>query len=249
MSLLTSLFRLIPPTFRAGYCPTSVQQLVNDAISGTQLTFLIQTGSFLYNYGSATPTAENRIFPWLRTTDGLWYTFQFGQWVAPYPVPAAAGVIWLYSGTNNAAGLWSFDGGDGNDPSVTPPTTTTGSFWKVKTELEARFPLGVGALPSGTVINVGTTGGEEKHSLTEQEMPPHTHDFTVIAQNSAASGSGAITGGDNNNPNDGEFHGTTENAGGDSATPPVVVAHNTMPPYYGVYFIERTARVWKALPA
>lgn len=257
MSLLTSLFRLIPPSFKAGYCPKTVQQLANDIISGTQVTFLIQSGNFLYNYGSATPTADNRIFPWLRTTDGLWYTFQFGFWVAPYPVPADPNVIWLYTGTNDAAGLWVFDGGDGTDPTGVPPTPTTGSFWQVKTELAARFPVGVGTLPSTTTIAIGGTGGEEKHSLTLDEMPPHTHPFTVIAFNSASGGSGSLTGGVYNSSDpvngDGKFSGTTENAGGVSngATPPVytVSPHNTMPPYYGVFFIKRTARQFKTLPA
>lgn len=254
MSLLTSLFKLLPPSFKAGYCPKTVQQLANDIISGTQVTFLIQSGNFIFNYGSATPTADNRIFPWLNTTTGLWFTFQFGLWAAPYPVPADPNVIWLYTGTNDAAGLWVFDGGDGTDPAgAPPPTPITGSFWQVKTELSARFPVGVGTLPSTTAIPLAGIGGEEKHSLTVDEMPPHTHPFKVIAYNSAASGSGALTGGTNNNPNDGEFNGITDNAGGVSngATPPVytVTPHNTMPPYFGLYFIKRTARQFKTLPA
>lgn len=251
MSLLTSIFRLVPPTFRPGFCPKTAQELANALIGGTQLTFLIQEGSFMYNMGSATPTAENRIFPWLYTPDGLWYTFQFGVWVAAYPVPPLCDVRWLWVGTNDAAGLFSFDGGDGSDPGAVVPTQITGSFWQADTLFAARMPLGAGTLPSGTVISTApsSTGGLEKVSLTAAEMPPHTHDFKVTANNADGGGTGELTGGEFNSPNDGEFNGTTASAGGDGATPPVVVAHTNMSPYIGVYFIKRTGRIWRTLPA
>ena len=55
MSLLTQLVRLIPPSLRPGYCPSTYQELANDLIGGTRLTFLINNGNYLYNYGSSTP--------------------------------------------------------------------------------------------------------------------------------------------------------------------------------------------------
>lgn len=248
MSLQPQLWRLTPPTLKSGWCPSTYQELANTIIGGTQINYLIQTGTMFINYGPNTPIPENRIYPWINTTDGRTYTFQQGMWTAPNPRDADGEWI-IWPGTENE--LWSYDGGDGTDPSSFTPTDTAGAMWEVVASMAGRMPIGVGAVPSdGTsprTLSIGNTGGEGRHSLAEDEMPPHTHDFTVIAQNSGGSNSGALTGGENNNPNDGQFDGTTESTGGDTQTPPVVVPHENLPPYYTVYFAKRTARKYYVL--
>lgn len=53
---------------------------------------------------------------------------------------------------------------------------TTSGFFKLP-DLRGRFVVGRSD-KSGDYINVGLTGGEEKHTLTEEEMPSHTHSYS-----------------------------------------------------------------------
>jgi microcystin-dependent protein len=94
----------------------------------------------------------------------------------------------------------------------------------------------VAGLGSGTDVNgqtqtfaLGTKTGEVSHKLTSSELAAHTHDFTVTAHNSDASGSGVLTGGVNNSSGgDGSFSGTTVATGGDGY-------HNNVPLTLGCY--------------
>lgn len=203
MGLLTNLFKLVVPTLPAGYCPSSYQQLANDIIGGAQITFLIDTGNFLYNYGSSTPAPENRIFPWLNTDDGRWYTFQLGLWVSPVsPRDLVDGFRQMYlpaQGTPIST-VWSLDAGDGTDgqptlpdgtvnPSYVAPTVTTGAMWIVDYQMNGRFPVGAGEIPDSDLgagkasVGIAQTGdsfgrsGEYAHTLTGDEgaVDQHTH--------------------------------------------------------------------------
>jgi hypothetical protein len=71
------------------------------------------------------------------------------------------------------------------------------------------------------------TGGEYNHTLTEDEMPEHTHDIN-LKMDAAGSGAGGYV---NYNSN---ATVPTEIAGGG-------LAHNNLPPYITVYMWERTA--------
>ena len=44
-----------------------------------------------------------------------------------------------------------------------------------------RVLIGAGTADSGTVYNAGDTGGEEKHQLTVEEMPAHTHNYKLFS--------------------------------------------------------------------
>lgn len=49
--------------------------------------------------------------------------------------------------------------------------------------LKGRFAVGLAALPDSYALNIGDTGGEQNHTLTEDEMPIHnhgSHDHTTI---------------------------------------------------------------------
>ena len=196
-------------------------------------------GTFtVVNIGENTPDPADRIYPWIRTIGEMpdrVYVFVNGAWMSLHP--DFIGKIVMWEGVAGSA-LWSLDGGDGTNPVVTPPTAISGAMWEQVTQLAAKFPLGAGTLPSGTVIGVGTTGGEENHSLTVPELAPHTH-LNPLVSNDVEQGTGdhkaALT------TNSALWSVTTQSTGG-SGTPPVVVPHNTMPPYYGIHFIRKTIR-------
>ena len=44
-----------------------------------------------------------------------------------------------------------------------------------------RVLIGAGKADSGTVYNAGATGGEEKHKITVDEMPTHTHKYKLFS--------------------------------------------------------------------
>jgi microcystin-dependent protein len=130
-------------------------------------------------------------------------------------------------------------------------------MWEVDTEFEARFPVGVGAfVASGAVAVLGKTtstaiAGEDQHKLTLPELAAHTHNVAIKVfghggedgDRSAADGgttSNTVTNNTTVFPTstlDPDLDASAVSAGGD-------IAHNNLPPFYGVYFIKRTIRVY-----
>lgn len=282
MSLLTNLFRLIAPTHPAGFCPTSYQEYTDAIINGTQITFLIDTGNFLYNYGSTTPAPENRIFPWLNTDDNLWWNFKFGLWVAPVsPRDLVDGFRQMYlppAGTLESA-VWSLDQGDGTDPSVTPPTDTTGAMWQVDHTLDGRFPVGSGVVPDSDLgagdasIGIAQTGdsfgreGEYAHKLTGDEgaVDQHTHKYGITNQDGSGSADdpflsksaletvpsyqGFLVTGSNGVDIESFTQSNLETLKANLGAGVDSLKHNTMPPYIGVWWLKHTARKFYTRPA
>jgi hypothetical protein len=226
-----TLITLTPPSLPVGYCPLNYQTLANDIISGTQATFNSSIGNSFFNFGSSTPALNNQVYPWL-DEDGNWWVFNGGYWNRKHPVSITSSERRIFIGTTND--LLSYDGGDGTS---NPPTNYTGAMWEVDTNFQARFPVGAGTFAASGVVTVGGTttstavAGEDKHTLTIPEMPSHTHSFFPL-----------VTADANNGGANGVQYGTTASVattstGGDAA-------HNNLPPFYGVYFIKRTARVY-----
>lgn len=87
-------------------------------------------------------------------------------------------------------------------------------------DLRNSFVLG-----AGEKYAVGETGGEEKHQLTIDEMPSHSHGYT--SRNIANA-----DGNDNQRGISGTSTVQTSSEGGSEA-------HNNMPPYYALAFIYR----------
>lgn len=257
---------LTPPSLPAGYCwPATPQQFLIDAFTGAFGTLAASVGTG-FNYGSAIPGVDDTNKPWVRlnpdNSDAGTWTFAFGKWTMLYPTPAGPNdfrSIWV----GTLADLYSYDGGDGVDPTVTPPTQVTGSFWEQDPQFAARTIVGVGTLPiSLKVLAVGDLGGLEKVSLDISEMPPHTHQSQQPDQAGSpnnviwgtspggAGAAGAIypseggLGGPNSNP----MRTTLKDTGGDlTVTPVVVKPHENMPPYVAVYVIKRTGRTHYAI--
>ena len=215
-------------------CYEDLQEHAVDLVS--QMTGTVLDGSLKYIISETAPGADDRDKLWIKTSSGApvrQYIFYNGAWVWPHNIPAADGRVIIYTGS--AASVDTLDGGTSG-----VAKSASGPFWEIVTELSGRFPLGVGTLESGTSVAVTDTGGEEKHTLIQDELPDHEHNLTVNEFNnwdssnaSAAQfllGDQAVQSANSSKPNV-----TVDGGGSDEA-------HNNMPPYYGVYFIKRTAR-------
>ena len=225
-----TLITLTAPSLPANYCPASYQKLANDIIGGTQATFNSTIGNSFFNFGPTYPAINNQIFPWL-DQDGNWWIYDQSLWTRKNPVAAGGFDRRIFVGTTTD--LLSYDGGDG----TATATTTTGPMWMVDTLFDARFPVGAGAFAaSGAVVVLGTATstsivGEDQHTLTVPEIPAHTHNFFPL-----------VTADANNGGANGVQYGTTANVATSSTGGGA--AHNNLPPFYGVYFIKRTSRVY-----
>jgi|ERR1051326_4649288 hypothetical protein len=235
-----------PPNL-LNYCFSSWNQLAIDFVS--RMTGYLPGTFALPVFGDATPGVDDRDKFWVRTIanrfDGI-YTYDptIALWTTKfYPEPDGGAKVQLYTGDPTL--IPTLDGG-----SNVPVTAYQGPFWAIATEFAARFPLGLGTLPSGLVIGDGTPGGEENHTLLLKEIPSHTHD--VILPNDAPTGTkNAADQQSLTAPGPSPLYpAAAQPTGGDpTTTPPNQTApHNNMPPYVGVTFIRRTARIYKTLP-
>lgn len=232
-----TLITLTAPSLPLTYCPSNYQQLANDIIGGTQATFNSAIGNSFFNFGSTTPALNNQIYPWLDDS-GFWWVFNGGYWTRQNTVAAGSSERRIFVGTTTD--VLSYDGGDGTAYAGNP---YAGAMWEIDTAFDARFPVGVGAFAgSGAVAVQGTTTstsvvGEDQHLLTTAEIPSHTHSMTWDSQDTAGGNQlkTLYLGPDANVPND--ITKNTGSTGGDTA-------HNNLPPFYGVYFIKRTGRVY-----
>jgi hypothetical protein len=215
----------VPPS----YCPSSIQ--VDWPFLVALLSAELAGANFTFNYGPDTPAPDDQDKPWFKTDANFlserWYTFSSGAWVSLHP--EAPGSVKMYEGLE--ATIETYDGGEAGTV-----TATTGPMWEKVTALNGRFPLGPGTLASGTVVAVTNTGGEEKHELTEEELPNIT--IQTKQRSDLQDGGGSIA-----HFTHATFPGDTvdvDEFGGDADGE--TVAHNNMPPYYGIFFIRRTAR-------
>lgn len=117
-------------------------------------------------------------------------------------------------------------------------------------DLRSRFIVGAG--PTGTArdnrkdergellsgYNLHATGGEQKHALIIEEMPPHNHRFTAYHAN--FDHEGKSTESQLKDEKDGSFDYWTDWAGGEKkigTTDNKVRPHNNIPPYYALRYI------------
>lgn len=231
----------------ANFCPTSEQDRLDKYAQ--HLTGSLPGGYSTFVIGNAKPNAIDQNKAWFRLDSAgrpdKWYTFANGVWQSPHLVPP--GYIQLYMG--DITSIDTFDGGE-----VATVSATTGPFWEELKDLRASSPqpyygrcavhpdpsgnlitnqtvnlIPAGGTGTGNRIVYGSTGGEERHQLTEAELAEHNHTFTGFGGNLAAPGSNGFWAVVSASPRD------TQNSGGDQP-------HQNMPPYFGAYYIRRTAR-------
>ncbi|MCB0534685.1 MAG: tail fiber protein [Saprospiraceae bacterium] len=91
---------------------------------------------------------------------------------------------------------------------------------------KGRFPLGANfpVAPGGFPHQLGSTGGEEEHTLTVAEMPSHSHNIQY---------SEGLESGSSNPYSDLSGTGVTDSTGNTGGGQP----HNNMPPFYVINFI------------
>lgn len=239
---MSVLLPLQPGTLPSGACYNSEQERL---VAFAGALWAVLEGQSFFNYGPDKPDPENNIYPWLRTVDDRWYKYS-GGWIAKNPEDAESDVRRLWYG--NTTDLQTYDGGDTNAPGL-----SSGPMWEVDTLFAARFPVGPGTFPGGTVVNVGGIGGEDEHVLTDDEVPatsvlPLDGNGDQLPANPRFQKSGEVSGLSSTN---GDF--TGEDSGGKMTDVLAQVAgggegHNTLPPYRGIYLIKRTARVNYMVP-
>lgn len=154
------------------------------------------------------------------------YFFAQGAWLSIHPELPGMAKIWM---GGSVPDFTTFDGGDAQALSA-----ISGPMWQEI--LRAQIPIGEGTLPSGTVLTPGATGGEEKHTITQAELPAidfYQNPFVGSPLNGSFFPGGA--------PDLGQIKplptkGTLGNG----------VAGNNLPPYLVVVYIQRTTRQYYA---
>ena len=118
----------------------------------------------------------------------------------------------------------------------TSPATLFGGTW---TQIKDRFLLGVGS----TYTAASATGGAANVTLTEDQIPAHTHS---LSSNGAANGSGVYKNYVTSSTGS-LYYAAASNRASATADPLTSSStgggssHNNMPPYYTVYMWRRTA--------
>jgi hypothetical protein len=219
---------------QAGSVPTetcfeSIQQLYNTFINNT--TAYVAGGYSLFNYGDSTPAVDDQDRPWIRTIGGKpdrLYSFVDGEWVSKHSIPAGGNVRQMWVGSEVA--LETYDGGESGTAK-----DMAGPFWTVDTDMSARFPVGVGDFAAA----VTDTGGEKDTTLEEKNLPPHTHDLKYTESPLKNTGGAQ-------NAGEGHFISGSKTVNGMIAAGSSQTSESftNLPPYYGVYFIKRTSRIY-----
>lgn len=185
-------------------CFTTKQELFEEFTEYMAVVFGVDLA--LFNFGSATPTAENRDKPWIRTNpDGTYkgtYVYVNGSWGTD-ATWNKGDVIWTRAAVSTIVTPWSY--ADGN----------SGVQINGVDIPDLRNGVCVGA---GDMYSLGQTGGETTHTLTEAEMPAHTHGTVPLYSAVPNNRSGG------NSIYDIDVDGNTASTGGS-------LPHENMPPF------------------
>ena len=197
---------LTPTSFSPGYCyPSDPQRFLLDICRHIQAFLPGNYSTFVY--GSTVPIAADREKPWIDTSSGypLLRIYANGAWVT-YQAFKTGDIIMFSGDTDNIVAPWYLCNGENGTP-----------------DLRDKFILG---WSSGRPV--GTTGGEESHTLTQAELPAVTIPLGVGSLSNGTAG--AVTYVLPNASND------PTASGGHSGAIGSGVAHNNMPPWYALAF-------------
>lgn len=241
-----ALLPVIPGQLPSGFCATDYQSILNEFSAHQSVDVSAATGSGIVVSATKPVTGD---LPWLRL-DAFGrperiYWFASGAWLSLHPSVPGLTQWWF----DVLPDFTTFDGGD-----ALALSAISGPMWQQAKNsdgvvIAAKFPVAAGTLPSGTVLAQGATGGEEKHTLTADEIPGGVP--TTVAAGSTGSqlsetpGSASIAGILYNSAATGNDSGqlvvTTKAAAGG------VVAGNNMPPFVVGYLLQRTTRLFYAI--
>ncbi len=224
-------------TLPPGSCPSTYQELADLLASIYSVTVNTNNTGIVV---SATKPADTTVVWKQINTQGQPlrdYIFVGGLWLSRHTLEPGSIMLWGRALPN----FTTFDGGDALTPSI-----LSGPMWEEATELRAKFPIGAGTLPSGAVLAVGDTGGEETHTITVAQMPTHTHPITAPATNDPSNGKGTIAG--RNSISTIETYNDVDNGGMSIANAGGGMPLTIMPPYYALYFLRRTQKEFFAIP-
>lgn len=253
---MITLIKAIPPSFEEGYCPANWREFALKLFSEAQFLFQSDVANSFYNIGDAVPSVDNRAFPWRRKIGGQpdrWYDWSpnYGAWISPYWMPSDAQFALDWTGTETDLKELDNPGG-----AAVPVTATTGPFWEVDHDFDARIAIGAGTLPvSSTLIGVGSVGGVESITLGEDNLPLHRHLVSIAPDSDANSSLPSETseaGGFEATGSSGfrftnagsTLVGRTREAGVADADQEAIA---TLPPYRGVLKAKRTGRIYYAV--
>jgi hypothetical protein len=254
----------IPVTFQLasfpdGFCWQTAQQYANAIVAA--LSGFIGGNFNGVIIGANSPQLTDQDKLWVRTDANgrpLGIFLYQGTWLWPHPIEPSSPERRIWVGSE--ADLWSYDGGDGTNPTSTAPTATSGAMWQRDTDFDFKLPIGAGTNPvtydgnPGTVIAIGGTAGEERHTMLINESGPHKHwicsDDTITGvtagptdMTNAQTLAGRVShAGDGAALFQAAGNGTTANIGLTSNPTVATVSHQNLPPVKGVLFIKRTSR-------
>lgn len=240
-------------TLPAGFCPSTYQDILNAFVALMTVNIPSTASSLQVSANKPSDTTK----PWLQL-DNLGrptriYVFAQGAWISLHP--DFPGKTIIYTGT--LPDFTQFDGGD--NLAIGP---YSGPMWQVSNtqldgsgdaNLSGRAPMGVGTFPSKATIALGQQLGEDIHKLIQTELAPHFHLEKIAINRAVKDGGSTDTSGNGGFIGPASLGGDeifSRVVGGDPSTAPPggvptdALGHNTLPPITGVYFLQRTSRLY-----
>lgn len=143
---------LVKGTIPPGLCFSDIPSLYNTFVDTT--TAYVNGNYSLFNFGNATPSADDNDKPWIRTVGGepdRLYVYRNGYWLAKHPSPALGKERRIWTGTD--VELVGYDGGS----AATTPNEYQGPMWEVDTSLTA--PESSNTSYEADIYDTDTLGG------------------------------------------------------------------------------------------
>lgn len=201
------------------------------------------------NFGSTEPSEADRDKPWFKTDDDGdplgWFAWDGAQWssipiviasgsTAQRPINAITGQLYFDTDINVELiferSQWRTASGSPGDVKEVKAASidealTNNPGWSEDTESSGRFVVGVS---DGSGFGYGDTGGAAEVTLTEAQLPAHTHTIPSSGNVLRADGNAADPGG----IIPGRTATVTGSTGGSEA-------HDNMPPYVAYFRVVK----------
>lgn len=189
------LLPITPSSWPQGFCPATWQDALNTIAASLQV--VLTNGRNFYNVGPSKPPPELQNYPWLNQNDMRWYRFE-GSWISPHEDEALVATDW--QDFPNEQAIWSWGGGDGQDPTINPPTDRSGAMWIKDVRYDGRSPMSPGLIkdsnPANKTLGYQEEFGEGSHLQLTEEVGKHIHvpdPKTIVG--SGVGGPGLVFGG------------------------------------------------------